>query len=290
MLSKISTLLIFAFAFVNYTFATDIKQISESENPRYLMKVKHGITNLGEIEFESFPEIAPKHSHNLDSLVSIQFYDRTAFHRVIPNFMIQGGDPNSKNKSKETWGTGDPSQTKVPAEFSTTKKHLRGTLSAARTNDPNSATSQFFICVVPTPWLDGQYSIYGQVLSGMDVVDMIVNVQRDAKDNPIEKVEMTIERLASSSVTENLYNSGNIKIYPNPTSTSIGFQLENANIFVKSATITDISGKQYFSQEFANTTIISELSIPVADFYSGVYIVTLTDGNGAEFKLRFVIN
>ncbi|MCO5251695.1 MAG: T9SS type A sorting domain-containing protein [Candidatus Kapabacteria bacterium] len=101
---------------------------------------------------------------------------------------------------------------------------------------------------------------------------------------------MTIERLASSNVTENLYNSGNIKIYPNPTSTSIGFQLENSNIFVKSAVISDISGKQYFTQEYANPTIISELSIPVADFYSGVYIVTLTDGNGAEFKLRFVIN
>ncbi len=290
MLGKISTLLILAFAFSNYTFATDIKQISESENPRYLMKVKHGLTNLGEIEFESFPELAPKHSHNLDSLVSIQFYDGTAFHRVIPNFMIQGGDPNSKNKPRNTWGMGDPSQTKVPAEFSTTKKHLRGTLSAARTNDPNSATSQFFICVVPTPWLDGQYSIYGQVLSGMDVADMIVNVPRDGNDMPIEKVEMTIERLASSSVAENLYNSGNIQIFPNPTASTISFRLDNANIFVKSATITDISGKQYFAKEFVHATNISELSIPVADFYSGVYIVTLTDENDLEFKLRFVIN
>lgn len=290
MLRNYATLFIIGFSFLNFAFAVEIKQISEIDNPRYIIKVKHGDTFLGEIEFESLPEIAPKHSHNLDSLVSIKFYDGTAFHRVIPNFMIQGGDPNSKNKPKSTWGMGDPSQTKVPAEFSTTVKHLRGTLSAARTNDPNSATSQFFICVVPTPWLDGQYSIYGQVLSGMDVADMIVSVQRDAADNPLEKVEMTIERVSSSDVTEAVFNSGNIKIYPNPTSTSIAFQLENSHIFVKSAIITDISGKQHFSKEFSNPTIMSELSIPVADFYSGVYIVTLTDENGAEFKLRFLIN
>jgi peptidyl-prolyl cis-trans isomerase B (cyclophilin B) len=290
MLGKISTLFILAFALSDYAFATDIKQISESENPRYLIKVKHGFTNLGEIEFESFPEIAPKHCHNLDSLVSIQFYDRTAFHRVIPIFMIQGGDPNSKNKPKETWGMGDPSQTKVPAEISTTLKHIRGTLSAARGPNLNSATSQFFICVAEASHLNTEHSIYGHVISGMDIVDIIVNVPRDAVNNPIEKVEMTIERLASSNVTENLYNSGNIKIFPNPTASTISFRLDNADIFVKSATITDISGKQYYAKEFAHSINISELSIPVADFYRGVYIVTLMDENGAEFKLRFVIN
>ena len=164
-------------------------------NPRYIISVTQAGKKMGDIEIELFPEVAPKHCRNFDSLVAIKFYDGTAFHRVIPNFMIQGGDPNTKNKPKNTWGTGDPTQKTVPAEFSA-MSHVRGTISAARTPDPNSATSQFFICVVPTPHLNGQYSIFGKVVTGMDVADKIVSVPTDNNppNCPKDKVEMTIRK------------------------------------------------------------------------------------------------
>ncbi|MCS7302904.1 MAG: peptidylprolyl isomerase [Candidatus Kapabacteria bacterium] len=149
---------------------------------------------LGAIVIELFPDIAPKHVANFDSLVAIGFYNGTAFHRVIPNFMIQGGDPNSKTKPRDQWGYGDPSQKRIPAEFNKIS-HRRGIVSAARAADPNSATSQFFICVADAPWLDGQYTVFGRVLQGMEVADAVVNVPRDQRDNPIDKVEMTIVKL-----------------------------------------------------------------------------------------------
>mgnify|MGYP006285820319 CR=1 FL=1 len=170
----------------------DAKQ-EKVERPEYVISVTHGGEPMGEITIETFPDVAPKHAHNFDSLVTIGFYDGTAFHRVIPGFMIQGGDPNSKNKPRDRWGFGDPSQTTVPAEFSNLK-HERGIISAARSQDPNSATSQFFIMVKDSPHLDGQYSIYGQVLEGMNVVDEIVAVPRDGRDNPKKKVEMKIRK------------------------------------------------------------------------------------------------
>jgi len=162
-------------------------------NPEYIISVSQGGNSLGDIVIELYPDIAPKHCHNFDSLVAIKYYDGTAFHRVIPGFMIQGGDPNSKNKPKDTWGGGDPTQTKVPAEFNPTP-HKRGILSAARTPDPNSATSQFFICVADAPYLDNQYTVYGAVLTGMNVVDKIVSSPRDKKDNPLDKIEMKIRK------------------------------------------------------------------------------------------------
>lgn len=168
-----------------------------SQRPQYVISVTQGGKALGDIVVELFPDIAPKHAHNFDSLVSIKFYDGTAFHRVIPGFMIQGGDPNSKSKPRETWGMGDPSQTRVPAEFNKTK-HERGVLSAARSSDPNSAASQFFICVGDASWLDGQYSAFGKVVSGLDVVDKVVSAQRDGRNNPLEKIEMKVVKKTSS--------------------------------------------------------------------------------------------
>jgi peptidyl-prolyl cis-trans isomerase B (cyclophilin B) len=165
---------------------------TSNQNPQYIISVTQGSTEFGDIVIELFPDLAPKHCHNFDSLVAIKFFDGTAFHRVIPGFMIQGGDPNSKDKPKSTWGMGDPSQTRVPAEFSSLP-HERGTLSAARAADPNSATSQFFICVAPASHLNGKYSVYGKVVSGMDVVDKIVNVPCD-DTSPKEKVEMKIRK------------------------------------------------------------------------------------------------
>ncbi len=159
--------------------------------PIYDILVKRNHIVLGHVQVELYPTLAPEHVRNFDSLVSLHFFDSTAFHRVIPGFMIQGGDPNSKHGPKSSWGNGDPLQYNIQAEFSAAK-HLRGTLSAARDNDINSANSQFFICVAPASWLDGNYSIYGHALSGMDIVDTIVMSPRDANDNPLQKIEMFV--------------------------------------------------------------------------------------------------
>jgi peptidyl-prolyl cis-trans isomerase B (cyclophilin B) len=152
-------------------------------------------TSMGTIVFKFYEADAPKHVANFKKLASDKFYDGTTFHRVIPGFMIQGGDPNSKDDDRGNDGLGG-SGTNIVAEFNS-QKHLRGTVSMARANDPNSASSQFFICVKPTAFLDGKYSVFGQVLEGQDVVDKIVAVPRDSRDNPLEKVVMekvTIEK------------------------------------------------------------------------------------------------
>ncbi len=148
-------------------------------------------TKFGNIELKFFPEVAPNHVNNFIELAKKGFYDGTIFHRVIPGFMIQGGDPNSRNANKATHGTGGPGYT-VKAEFSD-KPHKRGTLSMARAADPNSAGSQFFICVKEAPFLDKQYTVFGEVVSGMDVVDKIVSQPRDPRDNPNERIEMKVK-------------------------------------------------------------------------------------------------
>lgn len=165
--------------------------------PIYQILTKQNGANLGTITTELFPNIAINHVKNFDSLVTAKFYDSTAFHRVVPGFVIQGGDPNSRHGPRSTWGYGDPSQPTVNAEFSAAK-HLRGTLSAARDANINSANSQFFICVAPAPSLNGQYSIYGQVTAGMNVVDLIVKSPRDNTDNPLQKIEMFITYIGSN--------------------------------------------------------------------------------------------
>ena len=136
----------------------------------------------------------PKHSENFKKLVKDGFYDGTTFHRVIPGFMIQGGDPKSKNADdRGSHGTGGPGYT-IPAEIG--NKHKRGTVSAARLGDEgnpkrDSSGSQFFICVTETAFLDGQYSAFGEVIEGMDVADKIVAKPRDPRDNP--KTPVTIQ-------------------------------------------------------------------------------------------------
>jgi len=151
-------------------------------------------TNFGKIVIEFFPNAAPKHVKNFKQLARSDFYNGTHFHRVIPGFMIQGGDPNSKDNDRSNDGTGD-SGTKVPAEFNSIP-HKRGIVSMARGNDPNSASCQFFIVVKDSNFLDHNYSAFGRVIEGMDVADKIVNVKRDDKDNPINAViiqKVTIE-------------------------------------------------------------------------------------------------
>ena len=144
----------------------------------------------GEIQLKFFPDAAPNHVKNLVTLAKDTFYDGTTFHRVIPGFMIQGGDPNSKDADRSRHGTGGPGH-QVNAEFNK-RPHRRGTLSMARSQDPNSAGSQFFICVADANFLDGQYTAFGEVVSGMEIVDRIVNVQRDGNDNPHTRIEMKL--------------------------------------------------------------------------------------------------
>lgn len=148
-------------------------------------------TKFGNIEIRFFPDVAPIHTNNFIELSKKGFYDGTTFHRVIPGFMIQGGDPNSKSEDKSKHGMGSPGYT-IKAEFNE-KSHKRGILSMARSADPDSAGSQFFICVSDAAFLDRQYTAFGEVVSGMDVADKIVNQERDRRDNPLERVEMKVK-------------------------------------------------------------------------------------------------
>jgi peptidyl-prolyl cis-trans isomerase B (cyclophilin B) len=155
---------------------------------RYENKVAELHTTAGEIDIRFLPDVAPNHVRNFIDLASRGFYNGTRFHRVIPQFMIQGGDPNTISEDKDTWGKGG-SDSNVNAEFSDVP-HKRGIVSMARALDPNSATSQFFIVVADSPFLDNEYSVFGEVTKGMDVVDKIVNAPRDESDRPHEPVSI----------------------------------------------------------------------------------------------------
>ena len=148
-------------------------------------------TKFGKIEMELFADKAPGHVKNFKDLAKKGFYDGTIFHRVIPGFMIQGGDPNTKSDDRATHGMGGPGHS-IQAEFNDTP-HKRGILSMARSQDPNSAGSQFFIVVKKSSFLDGKYTAFGKVLSGMAVADQIVNAPRDRRDNPDERIEMKVK-------------------------------------------------------------------------------------------------
>ena len=175
-------------------------------------------TKFGDMVVEFFPDVAPKHVENFQILAEEGYYNGTTFHRVIPGFMIQGGDPNSKDLDRMNDGTGgragkffgigrenDPESWTVPAEFNDTP-HQRGTLSMARSQNIDSGSSQFFICHDNAPFLDGQYTVFGQLLSGIEVVDEIVNSERDPRDNPLDRVEMTISLVDKSEAIKNENN------------------------------------------------------------------------------------
>lgn len=156
------------------------------EGPRAIIKTK-----FGDMEVKFFPDLAPKHVENFIKLAKSGFYNGTIFHRIIPGFMIQGGDPNTKDPTKkDTYGTGNPGYT-VKAEFNETP-HKRGILSMARAQDPDSAGSQFFIVVEDSRFLDRKYTAFGEVVKGIGVADKIVNLPRDSRDLPAERVEMTV--------------------------------------------------------------------------------------------------
>ena len=151
-------------------------------------------TKFGKMVIEFYDKDAPKTVANFVKLAKQGFYNGTTFHRVIPGFMIQGGDPNSKDDDRSNDGTGGPGYT-VEAEIK--REHKRGTVATARLGDQvnpekRSSGSQFFINVKDNSFLNGGYTVFGEVISGMDVADKIVNVQRDGRDNPNEKVEMKV--------------------------------------------------------------------------------------------------
>ena len=146
-------------------------------------------TNMGEMVLEFWPDVAPKHVENFKTLAKKGFYDGTCFHRAIKGFMIQGGDPLTKDEANSgRWGTGDPGY-KIKAEFNS-KDHVRGVLSAARSQDPDSAGSQFFICHGAPSFLNKQYTAYGKLIKGDDVLEKIATTKTGAQDRPAERMNV----------------------------------------------------------------------------------------------------
>ena len=146
------------------------------------------VTQSGTFTIELFPEVAPNHVYHFLKLIESGYYDGTVFHRIIPGFMIQGGDPNTKNSDKSSWGQGGPGYN-LKAEFNS-RSHLRGIVSMARSTDPDSAGSQFFIVTSDSTFLDKQYTVFGEVIDGMEVADKIVNLPRDGNDCPEQEAKM----------------------------------------------------------------------------------------------------
>ncbi len=200
MLESRALYIILAFALVGFmTIGLPIQSEAKSKKDKGEAMEAHKDTKViikteyGDMEIKFFPELAPKHVENFVKLAKDGFYNDTLFHRIIPGFMIQGGDPNTKTMETRTYGTGGPGYS-IDAEFNE-KKHTRGILSMARSQDPNSAGSQFFIVVKDSFFLDGQYTVFGEVTKGMEVADEIVNLPKNSKDLPKDRVwvEMTVQ-------------------------------------------------------------------------------------------------
>ena len=172
----------------------DVKPVAPppSSGPKAIIKTK-----FGDIHIKLYPDVAPSHVKNFIKLARSGFYDGTIFHRVIPGFMIQGGDPNTKNSlRKDSYGQGGPKDEKgnpilLKAEFSDIP-HKRGIVSMARANEPDTAGSQFFIVVEQSPFLDGKYTAFGEVTKGLGVADKIVGVPKNDRDLPNDRIEMTV--------------------------------------------------------------------------------------------------
>tara|TARA_B100001113_G_C21020409_1_gene583290 strand:+ start:363 stop:971 length:609 start_codon:yes stop_codon:yes gene_type:complete len=171
-------------------------------------------TKYGDMVVEFYADVAPMHVESFMALAEEEYFNGTTFHRVIPGFVIQGGDPNSKLENRAIHGTGgragkffgigdkdDSSTWLIPQEFNSIP-HVKGILSMARTNDPNSASSQFFICHDNASFLDNNYTVFGKVIKGLEIIDQIVNVEKDMNDNPLEKIEMSVVIANKSDVIE----------------------------------------------------------------------------------------
>jgi len=158
-------------------------QLREAQKSKSIVVLQ---TNMGEIQFALFEKNAPKNTANIKKLVKEGFYNGTTFHRVIPNFVIQGGDPLSKDNNPLNDGTGGPGYY-IQDEISSVLKHLEGTVAMANAG-PNTNGSQFYICCQPLPNLDGRYTIIGQVIKGLDIVHKIENVPTDKRERPLKNV------------------------------------------------------------------------------------------------------
>jgi len=171
---------------VTPAFSQDKKDEKKPVNTNELAVLK---TSEGEMVLEFWPDVAPKHVENFKTLAKKGFYDGTCFHRVIKGFMIQGGDPLTKDESKQSvWGTGGPGHN-VNAEFND-KPHVRGVLSMARSQDPNSAGSQFFICHGDPRFLDKQYTAFGKLIKGDDVLEKIATTPTQPGDRPVKRMNV----------------------------------------------------------------------------------------------------
>lgn len=174
------------------------KESKVTEKESYKDQIAELKTTAGTITLRFFPDAAPNHVKNFLDLSRSGFYNGTRFHRIVPGFVIQGGDPNSRSGDPRTWGTGSSGKT-LKAEFNKIH-HGRGILSMARSQDPDSASSQFFITVADAGSLDNQYTVFGEVVSGMDVVDKIVSAPANGSmpKNPVA-IESVVVRAAKES-------------------------------------------------------------------------------------------
>ena len=186
-------LLLLILVTVSQGFSGKVRSKTFTQEEIKLMEASKAIVHTAfcDITLKFFPKLAPNHVNSFIELTKTGFYNGTIFHRVIPGFVIQGGDPNSKSHDKTRHGMGGPDY-RLKAEFNS-KPHTRGTLSMARSSHPDSAGSQFFICVSDVHSLDEKYTVFGEVTQGMDVVDKIVSVPRDGRDNPLKRVEIKVE-------------------------------------------------------------------------------------------------
>ena len=180
---------------------TSAAEMNLAENATKPGQVATIDTSQGPIKIEFFPNAAPNHIRNFVSLAKTGFYDDTLFHRIEDGFVIQGGDNNTKSNgtSRETWGTGNPGHT-VEAEFSDIA-HKRGIVSMARAADPNSAGSQFFIVLNDSQFLDKQYTVFGKVIEGMDVVDKIASINTNKENQPIDPEQARIKSVRTGETS-----------------------------------------------------------------------------------------
>ena len=268
--------------FLNLTFGQGI------DKPRYQILTKRAGVFLGNIEIELFPLIAPNHVRNFDSLALALAFDSTAFHRVVPGFVIQGGDPNSINGPISTWGQGQPSQPTVNAEFSAVR-HNRGIIGAARDTNINSASSQFYICVAPAYFLDGNYTVYGKVTSGMDIVDTIVSSPRNVNDVPLQKIEMFVTYLGVNDTIPNapqqtLPLNNAVSILPNQSYQWIA--VPNALLY----TVEFSTDSNFTSIYFSKTTSFTYTVSPTFAGFTKYYWRVRSNNGGHESLNSTVFN
>ena len=180
---------------MNNSSATSPKPTSSSSATGNIAVID---TKFGEIKFRLLDNVAPKTTSNFVKLANSGFYDGTVFHRIVPGFVIQGGDPNSIKGPRNTWGLGDAGYT-IPPEFSNTVQFEKYTVGMARSQDVNSGSSQFFITLDKTPNLDGQYTLFGEVISGQDVVDKIASLKTIPGDQPEDADSARVTKISIES-------------------------------------------------------------------------------------------